>query len=66
MMTKAFYRARYEALGFNVSSWARRCGVNRSTIIRHNIMEQRGERDLIPSPFWVILDLLEKHNITIT
>ena len=58
-ITKGFYRARYEALGYNVSSWARRCGVNRSTIIRHNQMEERGERHLIPGPFWVIIEILE-------
>lgn len=59
-MTPKKYRKRYEALGFNVSSWARRCNVNRSTIIRHNQMEQRGERHLIPGPFWVMLELLER------
>ncbi len=53
------YRKRYEALGYNVSSWARYCGVARQTIIRHNQMEQGGELDKIPKPFFVILDLLE-------
>ena len=53
------YRKRYEALGYNVSSWAKRCGVARTTIIRHNKMEEHGDIDLIPRPFFVILELLE-------
>ena len=58
-MTKAFYRVRIEALGYNMSQWAKVCGVNRSTILRHYKAEEAGERHKIPGPFWVILDMLE-------
>lgn len=59
-MTPKHYRKRYEALGYNVSSWAKYCGVNRSTVIRHNQMDERGDRHLIPSTFFVILELREE------
>ena len=58
-MTKQNYRKRYEALGYNVSSWARYCGVSRTTIIDHNKMEYVGDIDRIPTPFFVIIGLLE-------
>lgn len=58
-MTPKQYRKRFEALDFNVSTWAQKCRVNRSTIIRHNQMEERGECDKIPGPFWVILEMME-------
>ena len=59
-MTKAFYRHRIEALGYNMNQWANECGVNRSTITRHYQMEERGKRDKIPGPFWVILAMKEQ------
>ena len=58
-MNKTNYRARIEALGYNQNQWAKVCGVNRSSITRHYQMEERGERDKIPGPFWVILEMLE-------
>lgn len=58
-MTKTNYRARIEALGYTQNQWAKVCGVNRSTITRHYQMEEAGERDKIPGPFWVILKMKE-------
>ena len=59
-MTKAFYRTRIEALGYNQNQWAKVCGVERSTILRHYKMEERGERDKIPGPYWVLLEMKEE------
>lgn len=46
-MTPKEYRKRLEALGYNISTWSKYCGVNRSTITRH----LSGYIDPIPKMF---------------
>ncbi len=42
------YEARLRRAGFNPNTWAKHCGVNRSTVIR----QCSGKTDPIPEIYW--------------
>lgn len=50
-MTPKQYRKRFEALGYNISSWARHCGVSRTTITH-----QCSGKWEIKRLYWIALD----------
>ena len=58
-MEKVNYRKRIEALGYNMNQWSKVCRVGRPAITKHWKKEESGDIDLIPGPFWVILEMIE-------
>ena len=55
-MTPKQYRARFEALGFNPSTWGKFVCLSRSTVFRH----LKGEIDPIPQIYWRVIEWLEQ------
>ena len=58
-MTHKEYKKRIEALGFNLSSWGRFVGLNRSTVLR----QCSGEIEVIPEIYWRVIEWLEQGNL---